>query len=130
MFWEEKKKAPAQDQTLNRCPVMRTAGLDKHHTPEPPPPPDYVYGVITVVNVDGTADGQFATFAEALAVSENGDTLQVGAGTYAEVIDLNESVTILTEDGAVLDGSSVSQYLLAPRADELAQRRRHFQGTY
>ncbi|MXQ14637.1 hypothetical protein [Microvirga makkahensis] len=73
---------------------------------QPEPEPDFTDGVITVVkDEEGGVTLSFATFAEALAYSDDGDTLQVGAGVYNEVIDLDESVTILGEEGAILDGS-------------------------
>jgi hypothetical protein len=76
---------------------------------QPDPEPDFTDGVITVVkdeDQDGSLTKEFTTFAEALAYSDDGDTLQVGAGTYNEMIDLDESVTIVGEEGAILDGSS------------------------
>lgn len=69
---------------------------------------DFEDGVITVIPDDGRATMSFATFAEALAYSDDGDTLQVGAGTYAEAIDLDESVTIIGEEGAILDASGIA----------------------
>jgi hypothetical protein len=76
------------------------------HGTQEPPPVDFADGVITVVKDEGGAQA-FATFAEALAYADDGDTLQAGAGTYAEAIDLDESVTIVGEAGAVLDGSGI-----------------------
>ena len=72
-----------------------------------PPPLDFEDGVITVVNAEG-ATQTFTTFGEALAFAGDGDTLQVGAGVYFEAIDLDERVTIIGEEGAVLDGSTVA----------------------
>jgi hypothetical protein len=64
--------------------------------------------VITVVNADNTVQGTYTSFADALAAAEttDGDTLQVGAGTYAETINLTEQLHIVGEEGAILDGSS------------------------
>lgn len=67
---------------------------------------DFKDGVITVVSTDGTTH-EFTTFADALATAVNGDTLQVGAGTYAEAIDLHAQVKIIGETGAILDGSAI-----------------------
>jgi nitrous oxidase accessory protein NosD len=75
---------------------------------QPEPEPDFTDGVITVVKDEGGDTQSFATFAEALAYSDDGDTLQVGAGIYKEAIDLDESVTIVGEEGAVLDGSEIT----------------------
>lgn len=70
------------------------------------PPVDFEDGVITVVkDEEGGVTQTFATFAEALAYADDGDTLQVGAGTYEEAFDLDESVSIIGEEGAVIDGS-------------------------
>lgn len=82
---------------------MRVVAQDKL---DAEPEPDFADGVITVVNADGTT-AQFATFGEALAYSDDGDILQVGMGTYSEAFELDESVTIVGETGAVLDGSSI-----------------------
>ena len=74
-----------------------------------PQPVDFEDGVITVVkDEEGGVTQSFATFAEALAYADDGDTLQVGAGTYAEAIDLDERVFIVAEEGAVLDGSTIA----------------------
>ena len=67
----------------------------------------------------GSLTKEFTTFAEALAYSDDGDTLQVGAGTYNEVIDLDESVTIVGEEGAILDGSSFATEISATSTIEL-----------
>ena len=69
------------------------------------PSPDYTDGQITVVTDDGRETMSFSTFAEALGYADNGDTLQVGAGTYSELIELNKDVTILGEAGAVISGA-------------------------
>jgi hypothetical protein len=70
---------------------------------------DFADGIITVVKDEDDGGAQsFATFAEALAYSDDGDTLQVGAGTYRETFELDESVTIIGEAGAILDGSGVT----------------------
>jgi hypothetical protein len=61
-------------------------------------------GVITVVKDEGGTQ-QFTTFAAALAFSDDGDTLQVGEGTYNGAFELDERVTIIGERGAVIDGS-------------------------
>ena len=75
---------------------------------EPPPPPvDFEDGVITVVKDEGGTES-FTTFADALAYADDGDTLQVGAGTYAEAFDLDENVAIVGEAGAVIDGSGIA----------------------
>jgi hypothetical protein len=68
---------------------------------------DFEDGVIKVVKADGTSQ-TFTTFADALAFSEDGDTLQVGAGVYTEAFDLDESVTIVGEAGAVVDASAIA----------------------
>jgi hypothetical protein len=68
---------------------------------------DFADGVITVVKDEGGTE-TFATFADALAYADDGDTLQVGQGVYAEAIDLDESITIVGEAGAVIDGSSIA----------------------
>ena len=70
------------------------------------PPVDFADGAITVVKDEGGTQ-TFTSFAQALDYADDGDTLQVGAGVYAEAIDLDESVTIIGEEGAVLDGSGV-----------------------
>jgi hypothetical protein len=71
--------------------------------------PDFEDGVVTVVkDEEGGVTQSFQTFAEALAYSDDGDTLQVGAGVYAEAIDLDERITIVAEDGAILDGSGIT----------------------
>jgi len=76
---------------------------------QPDSEPDFTDGVITVVkDEEGGLTQSFATFAEALAYSDDGDILQVGKGTYTEAIDLDESVTILGEEGAILDGSGIT----------------------
>jgi hypothetical protein len=72
-----------------------------------PPPVDFQDGVITVIKDEGGTQ-TFTTFADALAYSDDGDTLQVGAGTYREAFDLAERVTIIGEAGAVIDGSGVT----------------------
>jgi hypothetical protein len=68
---------------------------------------DFEDGVITVVKADGTSQ-TFTTFAEALVFSEDGDTLQVGAGVYTEAFDLDENVTIVGEAGAIVDASAIA----------------------
>lgn len=68
---------------------------------------DFTDGVITVVSADGSTH-EFSTFADALATAVDGDTLQVGAGTYAEAIDLHANVNIVGETGAILDGSAIA----------------------
>jgi hypothetical protein len=73
-----------------------------------PPQPDFADGVITVLNADGSAGGQFTTFADALTHATDGATLEVGKGTYHEAINLDQNVTIVGENGAVLDGSGLS----------------------
>lgn len=76
---------------------------------QPEPEPDFTDGVITVVkDEEGGLTQSFDTFAEALAYSDDGDTLQVGKGIYSEAIDLDESVTIVGEEGAILDGSGIA----------------------
>lgn len=70
------------------------------------PPVDFEDGVIRVVKDEGGTQ-TFATFADALAYADDGDTLQVGAGIYAEAINLDERVSIVGEQGAVLDGSGI-----------------------
>jgi hypothetical protein len=76
---------------------------------QPEPEPDFTDGVITVVkDEEGGLTQSFATFAEALTYSDDGDTLQVGKGTYAEAIDLDERVTIVGEEGAILNGSGIT----------------------
>lgn len=72
-----------------------------------PPVVDFEDGVITVVKDEGGTQS-FATFADALAYSDDGDTLQVGSGVYSEAIDLDEQVTIVGEAGAVLDASGIA----------------------
>lgn len=72
-----------------------------------PPPVDFEDGVITVVKDEGGSES-FTTFADALAYADDGDTLQVGAGTYAEAFDLDEQVQIVGEEGAVIDGSAIA----------------------
>jgi hypothetical protein len=84
-------------------PQVREVARNKDQSP---PEPDYTDGVITVVKDEGGTQ-VFDTFADALAFSNDGDTLQVGQGTYAEAFELDESVTIVAEDGAVLDGSGI-----------------------
>lgn len=74
-------------------------------SPEPPPV-DFEDGVITVVKDEGGSES-FTTFADALAYADDGDTLQVGAGTYAEAFDLDEQVHIVGEAGAVIDASGI-----------------------
>lgn len=69
--------------------------------------PDIEDGVITVVKADGTKQA-FATFAEALDFSGDGDTLYVGKGVYAEAFNLDEQVTIIGEEGAVVDASAIA----------------------
>jgi hypothetical protein len=81
-------------------------GHIKHHEAPEPPPPDYTDNKITVVTDDGRATMAFDTFAAALQYSNDGDTLQVGAGTYNEIFELNEDVTILGEAGSVLSGAN------------------------
>lgn len=71
-----------------------------------PPPVDFQDGVITVVKDEGGTQ-TFTTFSDALAYADDGDTLQVGAGTYAEAFDLDEQVHIVGEDGAVIDASAI-----------------------
>lgn len=70
-------------------------------------PIDIADGLITVVKADGTKQS-FATFAEALDFSADGDTLYVGKGTYAEAVNLDEKVTIIGEAGAVVDASGLT----------------------
>ena len=69
--------------------------------------PDFADGVITVINADGDTD-TFTTFADALIFAEDGAVLQVGQGTYEEAFELNESVTIVGENGAIVDGSGIA----------------------
>jgi hypothetical protein len=68
--------------------------------------PDIEDGVITVVKADGTKQA-FATFTEAFEFSGDGDTLYVGKGVYAEAVNLDEQVTIIGEEGAVIDASAI-----------------------
>jgi hypothetical protein len=74
----------------------------------PEPEPDFTDGVITVVHADGSESDVYTTFEAALAATDTlaGDTLQVGAGTYKETINLTEQLHIVGEEGAILDGSS------------------------
>lgn len=74
---------------------------------QPEPEPDFTDGVITVVKDQDGGTQSFATFAEALAFADDGDVLQVGAGTYSEAFELDESVTIVGEKGAILNGSGI-----------------------
>lgn len=78
----------------------------RNKQPEPPPV-DFQDGVVTVVKDEGGTQA-FATFADALAYANDGDTLQVGAGVYHEAINLDERVSIVGEAGAVLDGSGIA----------------------
>lgn len=67
---------------------------------------DFADGKITLVS--GAATTVYDSFADALAAAADGDTLQVGKGVYVEAIDLDKRVTIVGEEGAVLDGSSLA----------------------
>lgn len=64
---------------------------------------DFEDGVITVVHADGVVVGAYETFADALEAAADGDTLQVGAGTYEEEFELTKDVTIAGEEGAIYD---------------------------
>ncbi|HYI43196.1 MAG TPA: hypothetical protein VD768_06205 [Sphingomicrobium sp.] len=76
---------------------------------ETEPPVDFEDGVITVVkDEEGGVTQTFATFAEALAYADDGDTLQVGAGVYEEAFDIDERLSIIGEEGAIVDGSGVA----------------------
>jgi hypothetical protein len=79
----------------------RTHDHQQHQT-------DFADGVITVLNADGSSVGQFTTFADALLHATDGATLEVGQGTYHEAINLDQNVTIIGENGAVLDGSAIT----------------------
>lgn len=70
-------------------------------------PTDFEDGVITVVSAADGSTQSFATFAEAIEAAQAGDTLQVGAGSYAESFSLDKLLTIVGEEGAVIDGSGI-----------------------
>ena len=55
---------------------------------------------------DGTREHPFRTIAQALAVTNNGDTVQVAAGTYPESVELVSGVTLLGagSDSTFIDG--------------------------
>jgi hypothetical protein len=81
-------------------PVVSEAARNKEAAP------DFTDETITVLDANGEVVDQFYTFADALAAANNDYTLQVGAGVYDEVINLTERVTIIGEEGAILDGST------------------------
>ena len=88
--------------------VSEVARNKAQHEPEN----DFTDGVITVVKDEGGTQ-TFDSFAEALVYSNDVDTLQVGKGTYTETFALDERVTIVGEQGAILDGSKVANGSLA-----------------
>lgn len=54
--------------------------------------------------VVGSDGGDFATVAAAIAAARPGDTILVRAGVYREHIEITKPLTLLAQDGAVIDG--------------------------
>lgn len=52
--------------------------------------------------IDSNGGGDFASIAEAIAASAEGDTLVLKAGTYKEAVELKDGQTLTGEEGAVL----------------------------
>ena len=69
-----------------------------------------VSATVRTVRMDGTGD--YAAVVDAVLASADGDTIEVGPGTYHEpAIDINHGLTFLSTDGAaatVLDGLGVN----------------------
>jgi hypothetical protein len=62
--------------------------------------------------VDGTTNG---TITAAIADAEDGDTIEVVAGTYYECLEITESITLVGRDGSastLLDGGGVCDMLI------------------
>jgi hypothetical protein len=51
------------------------------------------------VRISGTVPWYFETLTEALEAAEDGETIQVQAGTFSEAIDMTEAKSVLIEGG-------------------------------
>ena len=57
---------------------------------------------MTTIFVNPTgADGAFTTISAAVAAANTGDTIQVAAGTYAEFVNVNKTLTLLGPQAGV-----------------------------